>query len=228
MKYRYLFFDMDNILFDFDADEDQALTQLFEKQQVALTPTLKADYQAFNQALWVQYEQGTLKREALLNTRFATFFKQALNLTVDGPTLSHQYLASLALGHDLMPQSQQLMTALAQTDAELYVTTNGVAHTQYQRLIDSQFKSYFKGIFISEELGYQKPDPAYFEKVFQQIEDIDLTQALIVGDSLTSDVQGGQNVGVDTAWYNPNGAVNTSSTIKPTHEIKELLALLAM
>lgn len=226
MKYRYLFFDMDNTLFDFDADEDQALSRLFADQNVPLTASLKQAYQVFNQGLWRQYEAGTLRRETLLETRFATFFKQALGLTVDGQALSQNYLDHLALGHDLMPQSRQLLTRLAQEDVALYVTTNGVAHTQYQRLHDAKLRPYFKDIFISEELGCQKPDPNYFKAVFKQIGDIQLDQALVIGDSLTSDVQGGQNVGVATAWYNPSGLVNPSPTIKPTHEIRTLMDLL--
>ncbi|WP_426385699.1 HAD hydrolase-like protein [Latilactobacillus curvatus] len=158
MQYRYLFFDMDNTLFDFDADEDQALAQLFKDQGVQLTPTIKTTYQTFNQNLWRQYEEGTLTREILLNTRFATFFKEQFNQEVDGPRLSQNYLDNLALGHDLMPQAE----------------------------------------------------------------------ALIVGDSLTSDVQGGQNVGVATAWYNPNQLANQMTDIQPTHEIEHLMDLLAI
>ena len=79
MQYKYLFFDMDNTLFDFDADEDQALERLFNAQDIDLTSDIKTTYQTFNQGLWRQYEQGELTREILLNTRFATFFKKQFN-----------------------------------------------------------------------------------------------------------------------------------------------------
>ncbi|WP_148485147.1 YjjG family noncanonical pyrimidine nucleotidase [Latilactobacillus curvatus] len=228
MQYRYLFFDMDNTLFDFDADEDQALAQLFKDQGVQLTPTIKTTYQTFNQNLWRQYEEGTLTREILLNTRFATFFKEQFNQEVDEPRLSQNYLDNLALGHDLMPQAEALLKALKAANIKLYVTTNGVANTQYRRLQDSGLITYFDAVFVSEELGYQKPDPRYFQSVFQQLEGISQAEALIVGDSLTSDVQGGQNVGVATAWYNPNQLANQMTDIQPTHEIEHLMDLLAI
>ena len=175
MQYKHLFFDMDNTLFDCDADEDQALERLFNAQDIDLTSDIKTTYQTFNQGLWRQYEQGELTREILLNTRFATFFKK-----------------------------------------------------QYQRLQDSGLAHYFDAIFVSEELGYQKPDPAYFQTVFQKLETVPMTQSLIVGDSLTSDVQGGQNVGVATAWYNPTGQINHDRALQPTHEIKQLTELLTL
>ena len=228
MQYKYLFFDMDNTLFDFDADEDQALERLFNAQDIDLTSDIKATDQTFNQGLWRQYEQGELTREILLNTRFAAFFKKQFNKVVDGQQLSSQYLDNLALGHDLMPQSEELLLGLQAQHAKLYITTNGVARTQYQRLQDSGLAHYFDAIFVSEELGYQKPDPAYFQTVFQKLETVTMTQSLIVGDSLTSDVQGGQNVGVATAWYNPTGQINHDQALQPTHEIKQLAELLTL
>ncbi|WP_208423168.1 YjjG family noncanonical pyrimidine nucleotidase [Latilactobacillus fragifolii] len=228
MRYRYLFFDMDNTLFDFDADEEQALAQLFKDQGVPLSAATKKAYQAFNQSLWRQYEAGTLTREMLLNTRFATFFKEQFNQIVDGPTLSRNYLDKLARGHALMPQAEMLLKVLQADNVKLYVTTNGVANTQYRRLQDAGLSTYFDAVFVSEELGYQKPDPRYFQRVFKQLVGISQAEALIVGDSLTSDVQGGQNVGVSTAWYNPNHQVNRMTDVQPTHEIEHLMDLLAL
>lgn len=113
-------------------------------------------------------------------------------------------------------------------NVKLYVTTNGVANTQYRRLQDAGLSTYFDAVFVSEELGYQKPDPRYFQRVFKQLAGISQAEALIVGDSLTSDVQGGQNVAVATAWYNPNHQVNRMTDVQPTHEIEHLMDLLAL
>jgi 2-haloacid dehalogenase len=228
MMYQHLFFDIDNTLLDFDAAEDQALNQLFEAQEVVLTDNLKTQYQDFNRQLWCQYEQGTLKRETLLQTRFAQFFETYLHKTVNGPELSTTYLQNLARGHVLMPQAQMLLRKLATPDHHLYITTNGVASTQYRRLEDSALAGYFEKIFVSEELGYQKPDPFFFKTVFEAIPNFNPKEAVIIGDSLTSDIQGGLNVNVDTIWYNPTKQMIKASDPQPTHEVYELMTILSL
>ncbi|WP_235804323.1 HAD-IA family hydrolase [Latilactobacillus graminis] len=127
-----------------------------------------------------------------------------------------------------MPQATVLLQKLKAEHVKLYVTTNGVASTQYRRLEDADLMRYFDAIFISEELGWQKPDRHYFETVFQQLGNVPYTKALIIGDSLTSDVQGGQNIGVATAWYNPLHQKNEHKNLRPTYEIDELIKLLTI
>ena len=109
----------------------------------------------------------------------------------------------------------------------LYIVTNGVSKTQHSRIRLSAIKDYFKDIFVSEDVGYQKPLKEFFDYVFEKINLIDKSRVLIVGDSLTSDIQGGNNAGIDTCWYNPKGIENTKK-VNCTYEINNLQDLLSI
>src|SRR5690606_32564259 len=107
---------------------------------------------------------------------------------------------------------------------QLYIVTNGVPETQYKRLKNAKLDHYFKHIFVSVEIGYQKPMKEFFDYVFERIPDVKLEETLIIGDSLSSDIQGGINAGIDTCWFNRNRKQN-QSPFKPTYEIHDLKEL---
>ena len=109
----------------------------------------------------------------------------------------------------------------------LYIVTNGVASTQQIRIGDSGLQPYFKDIFISELLGSQKPQKEFFDHCFERIPDFDPSLALIIGDSLTSDIKGGNNAGIETCWFNPDGEENNTDA-KVDYEIKSLKALYSL
>jgi 2-haloacid dehalogenase len=109
----------------------------------------------------------------------------------------------------------------------MYLVSNGTASIQRSRIASSDIERYFEGIFISEEVGYNKPDKAYFDVCFATIEDFDPKQAVIVGDSLSSDIQGGKNAGITTVWFNPKHLENTTK-ITPDYEIGGLMELLEL
>lgn len=218
MTYKTLLFDVDDTLLDFQATEDQALRKLFKDYQLELTPALKASYQALNHALWKKYELGELTQTQVVNTRFADFFLQQ-GKKVDGIAMERCYRSYLGEGHDLLGNSAQVIAELAK-EYELYIVTNGAAKTQHQRLAASGLKGYFKDIFISEEIGCQKPQPEFFQYAFGKIPRFDPRAALIIGDSLTSDILGGVNAGIDTAWMNP--ASLASGQIQPTYQLRRL------
>lgn len=114
----------------------------------------------------------------------------------------------------------EVVSALAD-DFDLYVVTNGVVETQYQRLEDAHLRAYFRDVFVSEELGYRKPQREYFDYCFAHIPENDKKRILIIGDSLSSDMLGGICAGIDTCWYNPDQKVNTKQ-LALTYEIKDL------
>lgn len=99
--------------------------------------------------------------------------------------------------------------------------TNGTAIAQKKKLEKSGLNDIVDDIFISEMVGYEKPNAKFFERVISKVGITDLSQALMIGDSLTSDIQGGFNAGIDTCWYNPKGVENDSS-LTPTYIIKDL------
>lgn len=188
---------------------------------------METTYKTINSQLWRAFELGEIDKQTVTDTRFSRLF-DVYGKQVDGKQMGDLYREFLAQGHDLLGNSKEIIAELADKYA-LYIVTNGVAKTQQQRLDNAQLTPFFKEIFVSEAIGYQKPMPAYFEHVFARIPQIDLSRTMIIGDSLASDIQGGNQAGIDTVWLKPAGTSNTSS-IQPTYEInrlEELFAILA-
>lgn len=223
--YQTLLFDIDDTLLDFGASENAALQALFNEQQLILTDDIKQRYQTINQGLWRDFEKGNISREQVVNTRFSLLFSE-YGQQVDGPLVEKKYRAYLNEGHQLIPGAMSLIKAL-QKDYSLYVVTNGVSKTQYKRLTDAQLLPLFKDIFVSEDTGYQKPMKEYFHYVFDRIPNLNPDTTLIIGDSLTSDIQGGYLAGIDTCWFNPKQLPNTTTFIA-NHEIHDLTELLTL
>lgn len=221
MRYETILFDIDDTLLDFKAAEEQALSWLFKDMGVEPSLSVKNTYKKMNQGFWRDHEAGLLSRQELLDTRFRLFFEQ-YDREVDGPKTEARYRQYLNQGYQLMENSLEVVQRLSQTEA-LYVVTNGVSVTQHQRLEKSGLAPYFKKFFISEEMGVHKPMKEFFDHVFAEIPRINKDKTVIVGDSLTSDIKGGQVAGIDTIWMNPTQKVAT--TIEPTYQIRELTDL---
>lgn len=219
--YQTLLFDVDDTLLDFHAAQDQALDQLFTSVDIEPTMTVKRAYTTYNQGLWEKLERGEITRDELMATRFPTFFKNYFNKELPNNSLNTRYLQFLANGHQELPGARTLLENLAARDYELYVVTNGVKFIQEKRLKESKFDQYFKHIFISETLGAQKPSQIFFERAFEQIPNFDKEKTLIIGDSLSSDMLGGQNAGIATLWLNRKQQV-ADSKIKIDMEANSL------
>lgn len=218
MKYTTLLFDVDDTILDFKAAELQGLAKLFEHYGYHLNDSLLKRYQIVNQGLWKAFEENKCTREEVLNTRFGLFFEQ-LGKKVDSVAVEKEYRQYLNHGSQRLGNSLDIVADLADK-ADLYVVTNGVAKTQYQRLEAAKLLPYFKDIFVSETIGYQKPRIEFFQHVFNKIAPVDLEKTVIIGDSLSSDIKGGQNAGIDTIWLNVNQ--QETPTIKPTYTIQNL------
>ncbi|MGX7124809.1 YjjG family noncanonical pyrimidine nucleotidase [Enterococcus viikkiensis] len=221
MRYETILFDIDDTLLDFKAAEEQALSWLFQDMGVEPSLAVKNAYKEMNQGFWRDHEAGLLSRQDLLDNRFRLFFEQ-YERAVDGPKTEARYRQYLNQGHQLMENSLEVVQRLSQTEA-LYIVTNGVSVTQHQRLEKSGLAPYFKKFFISEEMGVHKPMKEFFDQVFAEIPQINKDKTVIIGDSLTSDIKGGQVAGIDTIWMNP--AQKTATIIEPTYQIRELTDL---
>lgn len=219
---KYLFFDLDDTLLDFHKAEAWALRQALRRSGVEPTDAIAARYSEINQSQWELLEEQKITRQQVLVRRFQLLF-QELGVNASCEKTQKCYEHMLAKGHDFMPGAQELLETL-KGKYEMYLVSNGTAMVQDARLRDSGIEPYFKGIFISERVGVDKPQEEFFDRSFAAIPVFDPGQAMIIGDSLTSDIRGGNNAGIQTCWYNPKHKPRRAD-IHVDYEISELMAL---
>lgn len=217
MAYTFLLFDLDRTLLDFESAEDTALTQMLEDMNFQNIQAFKDYYKPMNQGLWKDLEQKKLTKQELVDSRFAIGFAH-FGITVDGAEMALRYQDYISLQGQSFPGAEDLLARLEKAGYQLYGATNGVTAIQEGRLAHSTIASYFKEVFISEQLQTQKPDPDFFERVGQRIPGFSKDQTLMIGDSLSADIAGGHAAGIATVWYNPDHKENTSQ-VMPTYEV---------
>lgn len=222
MPYKILLFDLDNTLLDFDANESDSLDKLFRLHGLVLTDEARAAYQSVNKRLWNAYEIGKIPLAEVLGTRFAETML-ALGQTVDGDEWENAYRELLGNGSQLMHGAPALCQSLSKTH-RLFIITNGVTETQHKRLREAGLSDFFEGIFTSQEIGAQKPSSAFFDYIATHIRDFEKKDALIIGDSLNTDIKGGLLAGIDTCWFNRKEQA-PSAEIPSTYTITALDAL---
>ena len=226
LYYKFLLFDLDHTLLDFDAGEDIALTQLLEEEGVEDIQAYKDYYVPMNKLLWKDLELKKITKKELVNTRFAKLFAH-FGIEKDGAYLAGRYQFFLSKQGQTFPGVEDLLRKLISQGYELYAATNGITYIQTGRLKQSGISPYFKEIFISEQLHTQKPDAEFYEKIGARIPNFNKNHALMIGDSLSADIQGGNNAGIDTIWYNPHHLKN-KSLAQPTYEVDSYQALLEL
>ena len=219
---KFLFFDLDDTLLDFHKAEAWALLQALRHSGIEPNNAIVARYSAINQSQWELLEEKKLTREQVLIRRFQLLF-QELGVHASCEDTQRCYENMLAKGHDFMPGAPELLETL-NGNYQLYLVSNGTAMVQDCRLQDSGIEQYFQGIFISERIGVDKPQKEFFDRSFATIPDFDPSQAMIIGDSLTSDIRGGNNAGIQTCWYNPKHKPRRAD-IHVDYEISDLMEL---
>ena len=224
MIYKFLLFDLDHTLLDFDAAEDVALSHLLKEEGVEDIQAYKDYYVPMNKTLWKDLELKKITKQELVNTRFAKLFAH-FGIEKDGAYLAERYQFFLSKQGQIFPGVEDLLKKLIHQGFELYAATNGITFIQTGRLEQSGIAPYFKEIFISEQLHTQKPDAAFYEKIGARIPNFDKDHTLMIGDSLSADIQGGNNAGIDTIWYNPHHLENKTQA-QPTYEVDSYQALL--
>ena len=177
-----------------------------------------------NKALWKDLEQKKITKHELVNTRFSRLFEH-FGVEKDGSYLANRYQFYLSQQGQIFSGAMELLDTLIDRGYEVYAATNGITSIQTGRLTKSGLAPYFNHVFISEQLGTQKPDALFYERIGQQIPGFSKENTFMIGDSLTADIQGGNNAGIDTIWYNPHHLENKTGA-QPTYEVHSYQDLL--
>ena len=225
-KYDLIFIDADETLFDYSRAQKYALAKTFEEFNIKFSDGILSQYSEINSSLWSKLERREIDPIRLRSERFRILFDR-FNMDCDELLFSDSYLGWLSNGSFLIEGAEQVCRHLSKRYI-LSIITNGFKIVQVPRFIQSPLTSYIQHIIISEDAGYSKPDPGIFEYGLDKIGFHEKDRMLIIGDSLSSDIQGGLNFGIDTCWFN-NKSIENETGIMPTYEIyslKELVNIL--
>ena len=218
----FLFLDLDDTILDFHKAERIAIAKTIRDFGVEPTEEVLARYHIINKWHWEQLELGKLTRAEVLENRFGVLFEE-LGVTADKALCARTYEKNLSIGHYFLPGAEEAVDSLHKK-YRLFLASNGTASVQKGRMTSANLYRFFERVFVSQEIGHNKPSKAYFDACFAQIPDFDREKAIMVGDSLTSDIRGGINAGMRTVWINPSHAENTTD-IHPDYEIESIIEL---
>lgn len=221
----FLFLDLDDTILDFHKAEAIAIRKTFRFFGIEPTDAVCSRYSECNKLHWQMLERGELNREQVLTGRFAMLFVE-LGVQVDPVQCARVYEDFLSVGHYFLPGAEEILQTLS-GKYRLFLASNGTAKVQAGRLSSANISHYFEKIFISQEIGADKPSQAYFDRCFAKIPGFCREKAMMVGDSLTSDILGGKNAGIATCWVNSRHAPDRED-IRPDHEIEMLADLPAL
>lgn len=219
---RNLLLDLDDTLLDFKKAEAIAIRATFSEIGIDPSDENVELYSRINRSCWEKLELGEYTRDEVLHRRFDILFAR-LGVTGDAHETQKIYEYKLSLGAFYLDGAEELLGYL-KGKYRLCLATNGIVKVQTRRIADSGIAKYFDGIYVSEKIGYNKPDKRFFDAVFKDIPNFNPDETVIVGDSLTSDIKGGINAGIKTVHFNPHGKKNTSGII-PDYEISSLSEL---
>ncbi len=207
MELKTVLLDLDGTILDFDMSAHMAMKQVLNNHGLPYSEELYDEYEEINLELWHEHEQGFIGIDKILGERFKRFLEKK-QFEGDGKIFEEEYQYYLANGGHVMKGAVETVEYLA-GKYELYVVSNGVTKTQFNRLKISGLDKYMKDIFISEAVGANKPLRQFFDYCFNQMKRPDRKRTMIVGDNLSSDIIGGYNAGIKTCWVNPEGKENS-------------------
>ena len=230
-KYEYLLFDADGTLYDFHYAEEHAIDETWKAYNIPINEKTLECFHRNNGFCWKSLEEGKLGYDTLPRKRFELTFNELGYTHIDPSKFNDDYLKNLSRHGKLFPQSLNVLKTLKSRGYKIFIVTNGIYSVQKVRFNQEETNGIYEKIFCSEQLHANKPDPKFFEAVFkdtgldQLSEEERRNKAIVIGDSLTSDIQGGINAKLNTIWYNPKN-IPINEKVKPTHVIHELNELL--
>ncbi len=222
---QFIFLDLDDTIFDFHKAERIALSKTLETLGLTPDPMVLSRYSEINAAQWRLLEQGKLTRAQVKERRYELLFRE-FGMDISPVLAARTYEKNLSIGHYFIDGAQALLETLSR-DYRLFLVSNGSTDIQRSRIGSSNIHTHFEKMFISEEVGFNKPDRRFFDAVFAQILNFTKEKAVMVGDSISSDIQGGKNAGITTVWFNPSGATAPDDT-QPDYTVTQLRELPAL
>ena len=220
--FEFLLIDMDDTVLDFKKAEYTAIRKTLAEAGLDPTDEVCSRYSQINDGYWKRLERKEVTRRQLQIGRFADLFAE-FHITADGERCADRYMENLAQGHDFMPGAEQALQSLSKK-YKLYLASNGNTETQRSRIALAGIEKYFEDIFISGEIGVNKPDKLFFVGCFARIENFDPAKTMIVGDSLSSDILGGKNAGIATCWVAPLNK-EAPADLTPDYRIESITQL---
>ena len=224
----YLFLDLDDTILDFHKAERLAIAKTFREFHLEPTDQVLKEYHQINIMHWQMLERGEITRDEVLVNRFAVLFHQK-GIEADPVLCARTYEKNLGIGHYFLPGAEDAVKSLHKK-YRLFLASNGTASVQHSRLTSAGLYPYFEQVFISQKLGCNKPSREYFDACYACIPGFDPRKAIMVGDSLTSDIQGGKNGGMRTVWVNPGhrpcGGILPDYEIESVAQLEQLLETL--
>ena len=220
-----LFLDLDDTILDFCKAERIAVSKTFREFGLEPTEQLLTRYHQINKMCWEKLERKEWTREQVLVNRFQLVFDE-MQVTCDPAEVALNYENNLCIGHYFLPGAEEAVMALSKK-YRLFLASNGTAKVQAGRLTSANLYRFFEKVFVSQEIGANKPSIEYFQRAFAQIPDFDKEKTMMVGDSLTSDILGGNLAGIRTCWVNPSHAAGNPA-IHPDYEIESIAQLEAL
>ena len=217
-----LFLDLDDTILDFHKAERLAIAKTLTAFDLEPTEDILTRYHDINLMHWQMLERGELTRPQVLTGRFRMLFEE-LGRQVDAQAVARVYEKNLGIGHYFLPGALEAVQTL-QKGYRLFLASNGTATVQHSRLTSAGLYPYFEKVFVSQELGYNKPAKAFFDACAAQIPGYAPEKAMMVGDSLSSDILGGINAGLPTCWVNPHHKPHPEN-ITPDYQIETLSQL---
>ncbi|MGI6013641.1 MAG: YjjG family noncanonical pyrimidine nucleotidase [Oscillospiraceae bacterium] len=220
-----ILFDLDDTIFDFHMAERIALEKTLLHLGIAPKEEILTRYSELNLAQWKLLEQEKITRPQVKVRRYQLLFDE-IGVSCSAEEAAAYYENLLGIGHYFMEGAEEILEMFSK-EYRLFIVSNGTAKVQRSRIESAGIERYLTGLFISQEIGYNKPSLDFFRRCFAQIDGFCKEETVIVGDSLSSDIKGGNAAGITTIWYNPKGVVNDSD-VKPGFEIRHLSELVPL
>ena len=217
MKYRILLFDLDDTILDFGKAEEQAFYKTFEDNDLTVNLDMFNKYKEINAVMWKNHEKGLVSRDEIMVERYVKLF-EVYNIKKDAVNFNREYLNNLSLGSFSVEGAAEFLKEI-KSDFKIYAVTNGEEKTQKMRLKNSDVGIYLDAVITSEQAGFNKPQIEFFDYAFNKLKLTDKRGVLLIGDSLSADIKGAENYGLDSCWFNFRNKPKDES-VEPNYEVK--------